>query len=126
MPDRIEEVHETAVVDNTGVTTTKAVTTASSATKYAKAEMIVYIIVSVLEALLAIRILLSLLGANQANEFAHLIYTVTYPFAEPFFGLFGYTFQYGVSHFEIETIVAMVVYALIGWVITKLLRIGRV
>ena len=44
---------------------------------------------------------------------------------QPFFGLFGYTFHYGVTRFEFETVVAMIVYALIGWVIVKIIQIAR-
>jgi uncharacterized protein YggT (Ycf19 family) len=76
-------------------------------------------------ALLAIRFVLSLLGANQANGFAQFIYSVTYPLVAPFFGLFGYTFEYGVARFEIETVIAMLVYALVGYGISKLFTLGR-
>lgn len=86
---------------------------------------IVYLVFGILEAILAIRIILSLLGANRGNAFAQLIYSITYPFVAPFFGLFGYQFQYGVARLEIETLVAMLVYALIGWVIIRLTQIGR-
>jgi hypothetical protein len=54
-----------------------------------------------------------------------LVYSVSYPFVAPFFGLVGYQFQAGVSRLEIETIVAMVVYAIVGWIIIKLVNIGR-
>jgi len=43
----------------------------------------------------------------------------------PFFGLFGYTFQYGVARVEIETLVAIVVYSLIGYGIGRLLAVGH-
>jgi hypothetical protein len=90
-----------------------------------KVEQIVYLIFGILEAILGLRVVLSLLGANQANSFAHLVYSVSYSFVAPFFGLFGYQFQAGVSRLEIETLVAMVVYAIVGWIIIKLVNIGR-
>jgi hypothetical protein len=91
----------------------------------AKLERLVYYLFGLLQALLAIRVILSLLGANRGNGFADFIYTITHPFVAPFFGLFGYQFQYGVSRLEIETLVAMLVYALIGWGIGRLIRLGR-
>ena len=86
------------------------------------AERVVYLLGGILITLLAFRVLLSLLGANRENAFADLIYGITYPFVAPFFGLFGYTVEYGVSRFEIETLVAIVVYlaltAMLAWLVT--------
>lgn len=90
-----------------------------------KLESIVYWIGGIIEALLGIRIVLSLLGANQGNPFAQFIYSITYPFVAPFYGLFSTTFQYGVSRVELEALTAMVVVALITWAIAGLIRIIR-
>lgn len=51
--------------------------------------------------------------------------SVPIPFVAPFFGLFGYTVKYGVSRFEIETLVAIIVYSLVGYGIAKALTIGQ-
>lgn len=123
MEEQRREVSET-VVEGNGVASRQQVVTDKVATG-TKAEQVIWLIVGILEALLAIRFVLALLAANLSNGFAHLIFSVTYPFVAPFFGLFGYQFQYGVSHFEIETLVAMAVYALIGWVIVKIALIAR-
>jgi uncharacterized protein YggT (Ycf19 family) len=88
------------------------------------AERLVYLLGGLLIVLLGLRVLLSLLGANRGNWFADFIYSVTYPFVKPFFGLFGYSVQYGVSRFEIETVVAIVVYALIIALIARLVSLG--
>lgn len=90
-----------------------------------KLESIAYWIGGIIEALLGIRIVLSLLGANQANPFAQFVYSVTYPFVAPFYGLFSTTFQYGVSRLELEALTAMVVVALITWAIAGLIHIIR-
>jgi len=71
-------------------------------------------------------VVLSLLGANRGSGFGQLIYGVTAPLVAPFFGLFGYNMQYGVVRFEIETVVAMVVYGLIGYAIARLVSLGRI
>lgn len=89
------------------------------------AERLVYIFGGVLLVLLGLRVLLSLLGANRDNGFADFIYSVTYPFVVPFFGLFGYDVQYGVSRFEIETIVAILVYAGLIALIARLVTVAR-
>jgi YggT family protein len=88
------------------------------------AARIVYLIAGILESLLAFRFMLSLLGANRGNIIANLIYGITQPFVAPFFGLFNYRAQYGVARFEIETLVAMAVYAFLAWVLVRLLTIN--
>lgn len=125
MPEQTRETRESEVQDGAEVTTKQTVATSSSAQAYVKAELIIYWLVGILEAVLAFRVVLSLLGANQGNPFAQLIYGVSAPFVAPFFGLFGYQFQYGIARFEIETVIAMAVYGLIGWGVAKLIRIGR-
>lgn len=87
------------------------------------ASRIVWFVAGVIISLLAIRFALILLGASTASAFVNFIYTVSYPFAAPFFGMFGYTLEYGVSQFELSTLVAIAVYALIAWGIVRLLTI---
>ncbi len=89
------------------------------------AERLIYLIGGTLLILLAIRFLLSLLGANRANGFADFIYGVTYPFVAPFFGLFNYDVVYGVARFEVETLVAILVYGLVIWLLARLAGLGR-
>lgn len=89
------------------------------------AERIIWFIGGLLVVLLSLRVLLSLLGANRENGFADLIYGITYPFVAPFFGLFGYSVEYGVSRFEIETVVAILVYLGITAAVAWLVTIGR-
>lgn len=75
--------------------------------------------------ILAFRFVLALLGANSANWFAHFIYSISYPFVAPFFGLFSYNYSYGISRFEGYTLVAMVVYAFLAWGIMALVDLFR-
>lgn len=86
-------------------------------------QRVIYFIGSVILVLIAIRILLSLLGANQENAFASLIYDLSYPFVAPFFGLFNYNMQYGVSRFEFESLTALVVWALVIAGVARLVAI---
>jgi hypothetical protein len=87
---------------------------------------IIWVAAGILLLLLAFRFLLAFLGANPANTFAHFVYNVSYPFVVPFFNLFRYNnIQNGVSRVEIYTLVAMVVYAAVAWVLAALANIGR-
>ncbi len=89
------------------------------------AGQVVSLIGFILFSLLALRFVLSLLGANRNNGFADFIYSITYPFVAPFFGLFNYDPQFGVSRFEYETLVAMLFYALVLGIIARVVMLGR-
>jgi len=76
-------------------------------------------------ALLGLRFILALFGANPANAIANFIYDITRPFVEPFFGLFSYTPGMGKAHFELTTLFAIVVYGLLTMLLIKIATIGR-
>jgi hypothetical protein len=86
---------------------------------------IVWFIAGVIIILLSFRFILSLLGANTTNSFANFIYTTSHPFVAPFFSLFSYNPSYGASRFELYTLVAILVYAVLAWIISALVNIGR-
>jgi uncharacterized membrane protein len=86
---------------------------------------IVWYIAGILLVLLGFRFILALLGANSSNGFANFIYKTSHPFVSPFFSLFSYKQSYGVSHFEIYTLIAMVVYAIVAWGIVKLVNLNQ-
>ena len=88
------------------------------------AQRVVWYIVGVIIALLALRLILQLLGANEGNGFVDFIYGLSGVFAAPFFGMFSYEPSYGVSYFEVSTLVAIVIYGLVGWGVAKLFTLG--
>jgi len=91
-----------------------------------KVVQVIQYIAGLLLVLLAIRFVLALLGANLANQFANFIYTVTDPMVAPFRGLLQVSqFQAGISRFEIETLLTMVIYALVTWGITRLILLAQ-
>src|SRR5947207_2702036 len=85
---------------------------------------IVYTVGGIIMGFLGLRFLLSLLGANLANEFASFIYNVSHPFVAPFFGLFNYQEQIGVVRFEFETLIAMAFWGFVTWMVVSLLTLG--
>jgi len=86
---------------------------------------LIWFIAGVILVLLGFRFILALLGANPANSFANFIYSASHPFVAPFFSLFSYQQQYGISRFEIYTLVAMLVYLVIAWGLTALVNLNR-
>jgi hypothetical protein len=82
----------------------------------------VWLIFGVVIGLLALRFGLKLIGANPGAGFAQLIYGVTDMLLLPFFGL-TITPALGAMVLEIHTLIAMVVYALVAWLITRLVSL---
>jgi hypothetical protein len=88
------------------------------------AARLVHFVFGVIIALLIMRMVFLLLGANQGNAFVDFIYSASGVFATPFYGIFAYTPSYGVSVFEVSSLVAIIVYTLISWGLGYLLTLG--
>ena len=86
---------------------------------------VIHILEAVLLVLLAFRFVFALLAANAGNPFAHFIYAVSWPSVYPFVGIFGYTAQTATVHLELYTLVAMAVWALVAWVLVRVVSIRR-
>jgi uncharacterized protein YggT (Ycf19 family) len=69
--------------------------------------------------LLALRFVLLLLGANQNAGFTEFIYSITTPFMAPFVAVFGKA-QFDRAVFDWSNLLAIVIYLLIGWLLTAL------
>ena len=87
-----------------------------------RAAQIVWWIVGLIDILIAIRFLLKMFGANTASAFVGFMYALTDPLVAPFHGIFN-TAAAGHSVFEPESIVAIIIYTLIGWGIVSLIRL---
>jgi uncharacterized protein YggT (Ycf19 family) len=83
---------------------------------------LVYWVFGLIEALIAIRLILKVLGANPQAGFADFIYGITTPLVAPFLNLFASP-SYQNSILELSSIVALIVYALVAWLLGKLVWI---
>lgn len=120
-----ELVKETIITD---ADATRSVDSIShrDATSYQTIEYLVYFLFGVLDVLLIFRFVLKFMGASYSSTFVNLIYNITNIFVMPFEGIFSKWFTKGVettSVLEPATIVAIIVYAVIGLAIVKLIRI---
>lgn len=88
------------------------------------AARVISLIGGIIIALLGLRFIFMLLGANRGNALVDFIYTASRPFAAPFFGIFNYQEQFGQSRFEFETLIAILVYALITWALIQIVSMG--
>jgi len=80
----------------------------------------IYLIFGVIEALLLIRFVLKALGANPEAGFAQFIYGVTGPLVAPFAALFGTPQAASGATLELHTLIAVVMYALVAWLLVRL------
>ena len=85
----------------------------------------IWLVFGLVEGLIAIRFVLRLLGASPTAGFAQLIYGVTAFLVAPFAGLFG-TPRFEGSVLEITSLVAILVYALVAWVLVKVIAMFSV
>jgi hypothetical protein len=87
-----------------------------------RAVAVVGFIVGAVDILIAARFLGKLLGASSHTAFVNFIYQVTGTLVAPFTGIFGDTGT-KTNTFETASLVALVVYAVIGWGVVVLIRI---
>ncbi len=85
---------------------------------------VVWYVLEAIEALLAFRFVLKLLAANPAAGFTSFIYAITSPLVAPFTAVFPNARVEG-SVFEWTTLLAMLVYGLVAWGITKALVMSK-
>ena len=106
-----DHVHEEHVVQNVNLEYRESVY---------KVSQIIWLLFGGLEALIGIRVILMLIGANPANGFTAFVYQLTQLFLWPFQNLIANpTFQN--MALEVTSIIAMIVYALLGWLIVRMI-----
>jgi hypothetical protein len=84
-----------------------------------KVTQLIWLFLGILEALLALRIGLKLIGANPESPIVALIYGLTFFFLFPFEGMIA-TPTAGRMVLEISSLFAMLIYALIAWAVERI------
>ncbi len=108
-----EVEHREKVVENIG---------AAQRQNVIRVVQFIWLVFGILLALLGLRFFLLLIAANPENPFTRLVYNFTDLFMWPFAGLTS-TPSAGGMVLEIPAIIAMIVYALLAWVLTSIVRI---
>ena len=89
------------------------------------ARRVVSLLFGILAVLIALRIVLLLLVANQGNAIVDFIYNVTQPFVEPFRGIFSFdAASAGDATLDVGAVVALIGWLLIYLLIMAILRLG--
>jgi hypothetical protein len=84
-----------------------------------KATQLIWLFLGILEVLIALRIGLKLIGANPGSPIVALIYGFTNLFLFPFEGMTA-TPSAGGMVLEISSFFAMIIYALIAWIVERI------
>jgi len=84
-----------------------------------KVTQLIWLFLGVLEALIALRIGLKLIGANPESPIVALIYGLTFLFLFPFEGMVA-TPVAGSMVLELSSLFAMLIYALITWAVERI------
>jgi uncharacterized protein YggT (Ycf19 family) len=85
---------------------------------------LIWYIFYIIETILLFRFLFKLLSANPSAPFTQFIYSISYPFAQPFLYVFR-SMQVAGATVEWTTIVAIIVYAVVAEALTELLLMAR-
>jgi hypothetical protein len=90
--------------------------------RLARSIQVIWLFFGIVEGLIGLRVILKLIGANPDNSFATFAYGAAGLFAGPFVTLTGSPSSGGMV-LEIPSLLAMLVYALLGWVIVRIARV---
>jgi hypothetical protein len=113
---------ENKMTDIREVSTTQHVSGQEGRMATYKTTQLIWLMLGILEVLLALRFVFKLIGVNATNSFATFLYGLTSLFVFPFASLTGAPAAGGMV-FEFSTLIAMVVYALLGWVLAKIVYV---
>jgi uncharacterized protein YggT (Ycf19 family) len=106
-----DHVHEQRVVEDVNLENRQAV---------AKVVQLVWLAFGMLEALIGLRIMLKLIAANPNSAFTSFIYALTEIFLWPFQNIVANPSIQN-SVIELSSLIAILVYALIGWAVARLI-----
>ena len=84
-----------------------------------KVTQLIWLLLGILEALIALRIGLKLIGANPDSPIVALIYGFTYLFLFPFEGLVASPTAGSSMVLELSSMFAMLIYGLIAWAVER-------
>ncbi len=69
--------------------------------------------------IVALRFIFRLLGANADNSIVSWIYNASQPLVSPFFGIFNHDINVLTGRFEMETLLALIVYGVIASILAS-------
>lgn len=127
MARRITTTEETETTPSEPVVRERAAERDTDNYALRKIEELVWFMLAIVLAVLLIRFILLLLGARTGVPFVDFWYTISAPFVAPFAGIFGTSDSYSVydngARIEPESLVAMLIYGLLTYVLVLGIRL---
>ncbi len=114
--------HRTVTAEGPGVAPAEEAEVVSTSNPGWRAVQFVYLVFGLIGGLLVLRLVLKLLGANPEAGFSNWLYNVTAVFLGPFKNILP-TIGTTQSQLEMSVVVAILVYALAGWAVARLVAI---
>jgi hypothetical protein len=99
----------------------RGITAVNQNSSVARIVNIVHFAFGALELLLLVRVVLYLLGANQSSGFGGFINALSTPFVALFAGLLQNPGLGATGMLEITTLIAMLVWGIVGWLLGRLI-----
>jgi VIT1/CCC1 family predicted Fe2+/Mn2+ transporter len=115
--DRNIEHHQAINLDEKN----RSISAANQNSSVARIVHISYYLFGALELLLMLRVILYLIGANMTNGFGSFINILSYPFVVLFGTLMQNPSLGGASVLEITTLIAMLVWGIVAWLVGRLI-----
>jgi YggT family protein len=100
---------------------TRGIAAANQNSSVARIVNIVYLLFGAIELLLVVRIVLHMVGANPDNSFANFVNGLSAPFVALFANLLQNPALGTTGVLEITTLVAVIVYAIVAWLIGRVI-----
>jgi uncharacterized protein YggT (Ycf19 family) len=110
------------VVESSAVGPPQQMTQSEPATHNYRAVQVIWLVAGLITTLIGIRFVLRLLGASTQSAFVGFIYGLTDVLVAPFRAIFPNTSGAN-STFDVAALVAIVIYALIGWGLVSLVTL---
>jgi YggT family protein len=88
-----------------------------------RVNQLIWLLTSILVIFIALRFVLMMIAASTGSTFVDFIYNITNIFVSPFSGIVRATPLANGGFVDFGSLFAIVVYALLAWIVTTLLRI---
>lgn len=124
-PSPVDRHERVEIIRNRGLVQRQQIVEDRGAARYAalfELTNLVWLLTSMLEFLLLVRLALKLIGANAVAPFVALVYGLSDLFLWPFFGMIWNPGATNGIVLEITTLIAMFVYAGLGAILVKLIQ----
>ncbi len=81
-----------------------------------------YTAITLIEGLIGIRFILNLINANKNNDIVAAVFQYSEPFVKPFYGITSSTFNMFGIEFDLNSLVALVFFMVIGYIAIELMK----